>query len=416
MTDTDIRAALHEATGGLRTPPDLLDRVRAGGRRRVVRRRTLLGAGLATVAAGSTAGAWLSGGDGPQPVASWLLDRPTRGDLRADTGWLNRVRSAWRGHIGGIPVRGEPHVVWTGLAPHGSRVAVVAQRVPQEVASPAGQISYGLTGFLEEIPDGLRALSLEQMLTGAANAPAVLLGSRRNVLMVLDDGRRIEFSPAPARSDDGKVTRTFTPLDFRPHDGVAFAATVPLTTSIRVALRAGVPDPWGDRSVGLANLPAAPAGPGRQVRALPGSGPALAPDGEWDLAARTGYADRYGYHVTPSPGIWYVSGATGDGRRFVVQTLSGTDDRYDLDRLFLSFGTPGKPAFRGHIDAAAPLPVRVRLPDDQGIVVAGPGTLRYRVPRSTWLPVAGDAALLPAAATEAEITPVRGRAVRVPLA
>ena len=382
-----------------------------------MRRRTLLGAGLATVAASSTAGLWLpGGGDGPAPVASPLLDRPTRGDLRADTGWLDRVRAAWRAHVGSIPVRGEPHVAWAGLAPHGSRVAVVAQRVPQEVASPAGQISYGLTGFLEEGPDGLRALSLEQMLTGAANAPAVLLGARRNVLMVLDDGRRIEWSPAPARSDDGKVARTFTPLDFRAHDGVAFAPTAPLTTTSQVALRAGVPDARGDRSVGLANVTAAPIGPGRRVRALQGSGPALAPSGEWDLAARPGYADRYGYRVTPPSGIWYVSGTTGDRRPFVVQTLPGTDDSHDLHRLFLSFGTPDKPEYRATIDPAAPLPIRVRLPGDRGVVVAGPGTLRYRVRQGTWLPVAGEAALLPAAATEAEITPGRGRAVRVRLA
>ncbi|MEV4410200.1 hypothetical protein AB0J66_49245, partial [Actinoplanes sp. NPDC049598] len=52
MTDTDIRQALTRATDHLESPPDLLDRVRAGGRRRVVRRRTLIGGGLAVGAAG----------------------------------------------------------------------------------------------------------------------------------------------------------------------------------------------------------------------------------------------------------------------------------------------------------------------------------------------------------------------------
>jgi hypothetical protein len=53
MTDTDIRDALTAATRHIAAPPDLLDRVHAGGRRRVVRRRTVLAAGLATAAAGA---------------------------------------------------------------------------------------------------------------------------------------------------------------------------------------------------------------------------------------------------------------------------------------------------------------------------------------------------------------------------
>jgi hypothetical protein len=75
-----------------------------------------------------------------------------------------------------------------------------------------------------------------------------------------------------------------------------------------------------------------------------------------------------------------------------VQTLTGTDDRV---RLLLSLGTPPEPVLRGFPDPAAPLPVQVRLPDGQGVVVAAPGRLRYRVAGGTWLPITGDAALLP---------------------
>ncbi|WP_433718716.1 hypothetical protein ACQP2Y_30820 [Actinoplanes sp. CA-051413] len=421
MTDTDIRTALEHATGDLRTPPDLLDRVRAGGRRRVVRRRTVLAAGLATIAAGGTAGALISGGDGgAAPVASPLLDHPTRGDLKNDAAFLDRVRKAWRDHLGGVSVRGEPHIAWAGLAPHDSRVAVVAQRVPQRVASPIGQISYGLTGFVEQTPDGLHVISLEEMLTGATNATAALLGPDRNVLMVLDDGRGIRYSPAVAYTERGKISRTFTPLDFRTHDGVAFEATAQSRTLIQVALRADVPDSQGDRSVGLVNLSrlvedagrgAPPAGTARRARLL--AGPASEADDLWDLAGRDGYDDRYGYRITPPPGdTWILRGTTADGRRFVVQTLTSTDDRV---RLFLSLGTP-EPVLRGFPDSAAPLPVQVRLPDGQGVVVAATGRLRYRVAGGTWLPISGDAALLPAAAGEVEVTTARGQAVRVRLA
>jgi hypothetical protein len=422
MTDTDIRSALEHATDALRTPPDLLDRVRAGGRRRVVRRRTLLAAGLATVAAGSTAGVLVSGGGaGETPVASPLLDRATRGDLRGDRSFQDRVRAVWRGHVEGAEVRGAPHVVWAGLAPHRRRVAVVAQRTRQRVASPIGQISHGLIGFVEESPDGLEVISLEEMLTGATNAMAVLLGPERGSLMVLDDGRGVRFSPEPGYTAEGKVHREFRPLDFRVHDGAAFQATVASPHLIRVALRADVPDSRGDRSVGLANRSrlideAGRGGPHEtehRVRSLAGADPELAEGGRWDVAVRDGFDDPYGYRITPPADTWFVRGVTADRRRFVVQTLTGTDARI---RLFLSLGTPD-PVLLSHPGPAAPLPVQVRLPDGQGVVVAaGSGRLRYRVPQGTWLPVAGDAALLPAAATEVEVTSEGRRAIRVRLA
>ncbi|RSM39766.1 hypothetical protein DMB66_57905 [Actinoplanes sp. ATCC 53533] len=420
MTDTDIRTALEQATGELRTAPDLLDRVRAGGQRRVVRRRTALAAGLATIAAGSTAGVLLAGGGGATPVASPLLDRPTRGDLRRDQRFLDQVRRAWRANLGDVSVRGEPHVVWAGLAPHVNRAAVVAQRVPQRVASPVGQISYGLTGFVEETTAGLRVISLEEMLTGATNAAAALLGPERDVLMVLDDGRDVRYSPALSYAADGKVDRSFAPLDFRVHDGVAFEAIQARPTAIRVALRAEVPDSRGDRSVGLANISqliddagrGGPyPGPERQVWSLAGAHEAPAANDPWDLEVRDGYHDQYGYQLVPPAGTWYIRGATADRRQFVVQTLTGTDDRI---RLFLSLGTPD-PVLLGFPALAAPLPVRVRLPDGQGVVVAGAGKLRYRVARGDWLPIAGYAALLPAAAREVEVTPAKGQPVRFTL-
>jgi len=424
MTDTDIRTALEQATGELRTPPDLLDRVRAGGQRRVVRRRTLLAAGFATIAGGSTAGALLAGtGGGETPVAAPLLDRPTRGDLKRDAAFLKRVRAAWRDHIGDAAVLGEPHIAWAGSAPHGGRIAVVAQRAPLRKVQPSGQTSSGPTGFVEEDAAGIRVISAEEMLDVTAPAPAVILGRRNNVLMVFDDGRRIRYSPEPSYTAEGKVHRTFVPLDFRAHDGVAFVATAPQPTLIRVGLRADVANGGGDRRVGLANL-------SRLVRAT-GRGAMHGMDNRTVLLdglpimARVDlrldhadYDDLYGYRIVTPPETWYVRGTTPDGRRFAVQTQSCTDDRV---RLFLTLGTL-EPALLGFTDAAAPLAVQVRLPDGQGVVVAAgdgdtgyPAALRYRVARGAWLPVAKDAALLPAAATEVEVTVRGGRPVRIPL-
>ncbi|BCB75401.1 hypothetical protein ACFQ1L_31485 [Phytohabitans flavus] len=54
LSDNDIRTLLHRATDHLTGPPDLIDDIRRGGRRRVVRRRALLTAGLAVAATGAS--------------------------------------------------------------------------------------------------------------------------------------------------------------------------------------------------------------------------------------------------------------------------------------------------------------------------------------------------------------------------
>jgi hypothetical protein len=292
---------------------------------------------------------------------------------------------------------------------------VVAQRVPEEAASPVGQIRYGLLAFIEETTDGLRAISLEEMLTEATNAAAVLLGPQRNVLMVLDDGRGAGYSAAPRYTAEGKADRSYRPLDFQVHDGVAFEALQLPPYPPLFALRAGTPDAQGSRTIGLANLfELAGAGnpalaPPRLERTLAGGESAPGPATDWDLAGREDFDDPYGYRVQPPAATWFIRGMTPDRRRFVVQTLIGTDNR---SRVLLSLSRPD-PDLRDITGPTETLPVRVRLPAGQGVVVAAVrARLRYRTTGGTWQSVTGDAALLPAAATEVEVTPPGGRAVR----
>jgi hypothetical protein len=412
MTDTDIRDALAAATRHITAPPGLLDRVRAGGRRRVVRRRTLVAAGLATAAAGAGAGVWWGpgGGDDVAPPASDRLDRPTRGDLAGDTGYLAAVRNEWRRYVGsGMPTRGEPHVVWAGRTPAGP-VALVAQRTRPVVVPGAGQIEYGLTGWATPGGDGApRVESMESMLTGARNAAGVLAGG--GLLVVLDEAGPVGFSPDLEYRADGAIRRTFRPVAFDADGAAVLRGPEP-------ALRAA-----GGARVDLARITALAAGERSEPfvrmleRTLPGGAavwPAAGgvPDG-WDLRGVPGYEDDFGYHLFHAGDVtWLLRGATADGRRFVVQTLTVGDRR---DRLFLLLGVP-EPAYLGTVDPSAPLPVRVRLPDGRGVVVAAESAaLRYRAGRGPWLPVRGDAALLPAAATEAEVTRPGRPPQRVPL-
>jgi hypothetical protein len=229
----------------------------------------------------------------------------------------------------------------------------------------------------------------------------VLTGPAFDVLVVIDDGRTVEFSPDLTYGADGSVRRTFRPLVFD-RDGAA------VRQGRAPALRSG-----GQR-VDLANLTALAEGrrgeprPRTLDRPLPGSAAAWPadPPEDWDLRNDDRYDDRYGYHVhSGDAAAWFIRGATADGYRLSVQSLTAGDRP---DRLFLLLGRPDKtpePVYLGTPDPRAALPVRVRLPGSQGVVVAAErATLRYRVRTGPWLPVGGDAALLPAAATEAEVT------------
>jgi hypothetical protein len=74
-----------------------------------------------------------------------------------------------------------------------------------------------------------------------------------------------------------------------------------------------------------------------------------------------------------------------------------------------------RPRFVGFADPRNP-PIQVRLPGAQGVVIAAEGAeLCYRVRTGAWLPVGPDAALIPAAATQARATWPDGRSQAVPL-
>jgi hypothetical protein len=127
--------------------------------------------------------------------------------------------------------------------------------------------------------------------------------------------------------------------------------------------------------------------------------------GRWNVAGMTGYDDPFGTHQFAGPTDWFIVGATPDRRRLVVQTRS-------LDgqtRIFYFLGRPGEPHYAGRFTGGQSTVLRVRLPQRQGVVVAAlNAALRFRTAGGGWLPAAGDAALLPAAATAVEVRPRQG--------
>ncbi|MGX6603831.1 hypothetical protein ACWKSP_17045 [Micromonosporaceae bacterium Da 78-11] len=439
MTETDIRYAFDRATEDLSVPPDLLDRVRAGGRRRVIRRRSLLAGGLAVAAGGAAAPVAVHRLENRgEPVASPRLDRPIRGDLAGDEAFLRRVRAFWQRRVEGMGTYGEAHVSWAGTTPVGSAVALLAQRT-RIMGEPGGTAQYGLTGFVEVIGDDWQLTGPAPMSTGDPGSSAFLAGPDRDLLLVVDEGYPVDFSPAYTIDGQGRIVRDFQRLGVNA-DGVS-SVTVPSQLSgVRIAVR----EPGSGRRVDVANadsltgeaLAALSGGVGNQIpelieRRLPGyekawpAGATLRRDNldGWNVATLPAYDDRYGTHRWDGPSEWFIAGATPDRRRLVVQARPLDGDA----RVFVFLGEAGGPRYAGLLSTGLSTEVpdettgtlgvlHVRLPQQQGIVVAAlNATLLYQVKDSGWLAVTGDAALLPAAATALRVQPRRGRPVTLGL-
>ncbi|GIE95173.1 hypothetical protein Ari01nite_26380 [Paractinoplanes rishiriensis] len=400
---------LDRATGDLSVRPDLLDRVRAGGRRRVIRRRAVLAGGLAVLAAGAAVPLSARGRSGN--------DLETAGDLAGDPQFRARVRAAWATAMLGFATEGEPLIRWAGRTPAGP-VAVVQQ------ASPVAGGTLWAEGFVHA-GRGLGPVHLSRWREGSPMA--VLLGPRRDVLVVWDAGNTVSLSAGHTVDAAGKVRRDWERIG-PVHGGVLVRTVAPQAGDVRLGLRE---DGNWDESVPLANyeevVPASQENrtPTRVERWLPGRDRAWPADltqaelDTWDLSFRPDYNDNLGFHPFTGHFRWIVRGAAPDGRRLVVQILELGDRR----RVFWMIGTPDRPHYAGELDDryATGLPrqttlVHIRLPEQIGVLVSAPAaTLRYRAGAGPWLPVNGDTALLPAAASRVEVTPRGGNPVPVAL-
>ncbi|MEU6206518.1 hypothetical protein ABZ814_23385 [Micromonospora musae] len=428
MKDSDVRAILHRATEHLAGPPGLLEEVRRGGRRRVARRRTVLAAALAVVVAAPVVGALeFSGTRDRGGVASPLFDQPTRGDLAGDKGYLREVREAWRHHLEentlDSGLSGEPHVVWAGSTPVGP-AAYVAQRTATNavVSDPQGDRMAAVAAFVEPTADGPRVMGGETVTDGGTvgNSQAALLGPDRNVLLVLDAEAPVEFSPELGYTADGRIDRTFQPVVFR--DGAAVLQVPPQRAKVTVAL-ARTPVSMVNQ-VHITNVtdilfPNGEDSPPQPTlsHTLPGADAVWGNKDVPEVPALDAYYDAGGVHTHDGFPLLYIKGATPDGRRLLLQTIQYDDDPARVIVLLARDDGPFTVAASGFADRKVPLPVRLRLPDEQGVLVAAEGAaLDYRIGTGKWHDAGRDAALLPADATEVRVTPANGNATAVTIA
>ncbi|KAB1156472.1 hypothetical protein F6X68_11355 [Micromonospora sp. AMSO12t] len=429
IEESEVRGVLRRVTDDLVGPPTLLDDVRRGGRRRLRRRRAVLAAVCAVVVAVPVGGALhLADGGAAAEVASPLFDKPTRGDLAGDGAYLRQVREAWRQQarqLGG-DFRGDPHVVWAGDTPAGPAAYVAQRTVDNPVVSwPDSAREIGLAAFVEPTAAGPRVMTPENLVDASTHGSwqAALLGSRRDVLVVLDTGHAVEFSPTFRYAADGRIERTFQRVAFR--DGAAVLLVPPQRDRVTVALARKPVSATTAVHIANANeilLPDRQASPQRSVTyTLPGaervwgdSPAAQVGRNVYETEALAAYVDPGGTHREGEAPHLVVYGATPDGRQLLLESHQYYGDPTRAIALLAHAGAPFQPVASGFIDWNAPLPVRLRLPDGQGVLVAAEGAaLSYRVGAGEWHDAGRGAALLPADATEVRVTAAGGTVTTV---
>ncbi|MBF9129575.1 hypothetical protein I0C86_11455 [Plantactinospora sp. S1510] len=433
ISDGDVRGVLQRATDHLTDPPGLLDGVRQGGRRRVVRRRSVLAAGLAVAAAASVGGVLRYPGGRANRVefASPLFDQPTRGDLAGDELHRGRVLEAWRQRLARIDlgVRGEPHVVWAGATPAGAAAYVIQRSAENPVVTePDGDRLVGFAAFVTSLEDRLKVMTVERVTDAGmdGNSQAALIGDGNDVLLVLDDGRPVVFSPELRFAADGKVRRTFRPVVFQ--NGAAVLEVPPQRTTITFALSrtpVGARNSLrvdGTRKILFPegqNLPE----PTWLTHTLPGANAVWGDDPEAEVRryvdepdALAGYNDEGGTHRVDSRPVLTVYGVSADGRRLLVQTIQYVGHPAWAVALLGPVGSPLRVVASRVVDPDAAVPVRLPLPDGLGTLVAAEGAaFGFRLRSGPWQDAGRDAALVPAGAVELRVTPPNGPASTVPL-
>jgi hypothetical protein len=426
--ESDVRHALERATGHLYSPPGLLDDVRRGGRRRIVRRRTLLAGGLvlgaATLAGGLVTWPPL---DGPMDVASPLLDEPTRGDLAGDREFLDRVARVWRKTLldSDMSMAGEMHAVWAGNTPVGPAAFVIQRTRDNPVASGEYRV-FAMCTFIHTMPDGLEPMIVTQMDDGPTDGvpQAGLLGPDADVLVVVDFGAPVLYSPELAFNSDGEVVRTWQPAPFT--DG-AFVTRIP-PQKARTTVAIGRSPLRQIDIVHLANdvvrHPSGQRQPQLVQKALPGADRAWRadqldpPNLPWDQleAALRPFLDPCGVHLNGADPIYSIIGSTPDGRRLWLYSLQW-DDYPARHLLFLAPPRDGAFTPAGFVSAApgGRDTLIFGLPARQGTLFARAGAAaRYRT-AAGWQPAETDAVLVPSDGLEVEVIIPGAEPQRYPL-
>lgn len=400
-TTEDLRAALRRATAPVTAAPDLATRVRAAADRRR-RRRARSTMVLAPVAVVSVLAAAVllvprPGDGGPTSLPAGdqaLLDTPTGGDRAGDAAFTARAVAVFLAGVrpssdgpGQLPTAvpgsgpdGDPAVLWAGTTPAGP-AAVVAQAE----RTPRGPVL--AVGYLAPGP----VLVAVSRANGQDDLAGAFLGPR--TVAVVDRGAPLTWSYTHRYRAGGGVQLSDRPVAFR---GAVAVLTVPPEVDpgqVEVT-RPGPAAP--DRVLSLGNRPGGGSVPEDRLPwsdkqdAAEGLFPVAGAD-RWPDPAADGAEDRYfqllrtmrkavetrptdrPLYGSAGDDLWYAYGGTPDGRRLVATDMAADGDPTRAYVALIDAGGRSEVVDGGPVDRADRVPVRVRLPAGQGLLLAAKG-------------------------------------------
>ncbi|TDV53997.1 hypothetical protein [Actinophytocola oryzae] len=436
MNTTELGQLLRGATDGLEPPRGFAHQVLAGGRRRRLRRRLTVAASAVAVLAVAAAGTVVALDREHAPdAAQQLLNTPTKGELAGDRAFQAEVIRAWEEGLTIAPeasyryyddLRGEPHILWAGNTPAG-RAAVVVQQTYVHRDYWVHFDGLGMAkGLIAVDPaDGrLKLVGTLPVDSTPGSANYFMFGRDDETMLIVDEGKPLYYSTKPR--DASSDLESYRP-EWRRIQASHGVALVSIPGDLD-------PGPAGitRRLVYQGDHP--PDVVGMDTRSFETADAAsihldhllLDPDDRLPIPNFFGWRDKWTLG-TPISGVdtadlersarpksaWQIIVWRPD-RVFLVREVMNVDDR-NLSGSTGSVLTVGASGIGqddprggdidvGKIDHDAVLPVRYRLPDGGGWVVARKGQpLSYRTQGGQWHDAGRDAALLPDDAVEVKV-------------
>lgn len=437
MNTTELSELLHAATDGLEPPADFARHVLAGGRRRRLRRRLTAVASAVAAVAVAAAGTAVLNHEPEVSAAEKLLNTPTKGALAGNRAFLNDVVRAWED---GLPIaqearfryyddlRGDPHIVWAGDTPVGRAAVVVQQTYVHRdywVHDDGMRIAKGLVAI--DPADG--RLKLVATLSPNAGTDAVsyfMFGPMDRTLLIVDEGQPLYYSTNSQDAEAGEIQLggPFKPewKRVRATDGAAV---------VQIAIHPGAGQVQhivayqGDHPPTVVDFTT------ESIRNYQSTGPHLEhvlPDPHYRLPLPNFFpwkdrwtlgtpvsgvdADELVFNARPR-GTWQITAWVPDRvvvlqETMVIKESSERDSKGSVLSV-MTRGTGQNDANAevfdvGLVDHDAVLPIKYRLPDGAGWVVARKGEpLSYRTQGGQWQDAGTDAALLPDNAVEVKV-------------
>jgi hypothetical protein len=423
MDTSELTRALRAATDDLEPPTGFAEAVLRGGRRRRTRLRLGIATGTAVAVAVVAAGGLALAHD---PTATLtgnpLVDAPTSGNLAGDTQFRTDAIAAWEAGKKVSPnadrgifddVRTEPSVYWAGDTPSG-RAAVVVQEAQlhphDDLGSEDADQTRTLVGLVATDPaDGRFKLVNDQY---DADAGRFLFGDGDRTVLILDRGVPL-FVSHDASVENGQIRANWQRLAL---DGGVAVEQLPRGTSPTQVVAVAADHPPANYADAKGRLDLEPSSwyldqeatqsPDSTGLDWHGMSWTVGSDGGPQVDAAAVFFDEVSLPLSNGSAVgnytstWYIRAGLADGRVAVLGNNQTGGSPSRLYAVLVDAGGARSVVPGDEVDAKAVLPVRFRLPDEQGWVVAAKDQpLSYRL-NDAWIGAGTGAALIPDMATQ----------------